>query len=319
MMAAFTLRDVRERTYKERDSWWTVLLVDPLASRLVVTTANRTSITPNQLTVVGFALGVIASVLFWVASPWALVLGAACFHLSFVLDCMDGKIARLKGTGSLLGGWLDYFIDHLRILLCSVGLFGGQYRETHEVGWVWLALAVVFLDMLRYLNAMQVANIYAIMRAEVIAACESEGLDPTVLLAGVRGPGPGQGGPDLPTGAATHKPSDPVAPMAAREAIDGSRALHESAARRFGWYGSLRRAMHTRRIRLDLFSGIEFQMFVFVVAPLALAVWGGPALVTVVIASMALLVAFEVLLVYMTTLSVRDMKSLTGRIRAGGT
>jgi phosphatidylglycerophosphate synthase len=318
-MAAFTLRDVRERTYKERDSWWTVLLVDPLASRLVVTTANRTSITPNQLTVLGFILGVIASVLFWVASPWALVLGAGCFHLSFVLDCMDGKIARLKGTGSLLGGWLDYFMDHLRILLCSVALFGGQYRETHEVGWVWLALAVVFLDMMRYLNAMQGANIYAIMRAEVIEACESVGVDPTVLLAGVRGPESVEGGLDLPPRTAAPAPADPVAATSARAAIDGSRALHETAARRFGWYGSLRRAMHTRRIRLDLFSGIEFQMFVFVVAPLALAVWGGPALVTVAIASMVMLVAFEVLLVYMTTLSVRDMRSLTERIRTGGT
>jgi phosphatidylglycerophosphate synthase len=28
------------------------------------------------------------------------VAGAVLFHLSFVIDCMDGKIARLNGTGS---------------------------------------------------------------------------------------------------------------------------------------------------------------------------------------------------------------------------
>ncbi|MFS2294977.1 MAG: CDP-alcohol phosphatidyltransferase family protein, partial [Actinomadura sp.] len=56
-MANFTLDDVRQRTYKARDAWWTVLLVDPLASRLVKFTANRTRITPNQLTVGALILG----------------------------------------------------------------------------------------------------------------------------------------------------------------------------------------------------------------------------------------------------------------------
>lgn len=49
-MPEFSLTDVQERTYKPKDAWWTVYLVDPLASRLVTVTANRTSLTPNQLT-----------------------------------------------------------------------------------------------------------------------------------------------------------------------------------------------------------------------------------------------------------------------------
>src|SRR3712207_8819073 len=52
---------------------------------------------------------------FWRAGyPW-LLLGALLFHLSFVLDCMDGKIARLNGTGSPFGSWLDYVFDRLRV------------------------------------------------------------------------------------------------------------------------------------------------------------------------------------------------------------
>ena len=61
---------------------------------------------------------------------WALVVGALVYHLSFVLDCMDGKIARLKGTGSILGSWLDYVFDRIRVFTCALALFGGQYRET---------------------------------------------------------------------------------------------------------------------------------------------------------------------------------------------
>ncbi len=105
-MTSFTLAEVRERTYKRRDAWWTVFLVDPLASRLVVWTANRTGITPNQITFGAGVLGAGAAVCFALASwPW-LVAGAVLFHLSFVLDCMDGKIARLKGNGpSSALGW----------------------------------------------------------------------------------------------------------------------------------------------------------------------------------------------------------------------
>jgi phosphatidylglycerophosphate synthase len=100
----FTLLDVRSRTYKARDAWWTVFLVDPLAGRLVVTTANRTSVTPNQITWGAFVLGLGSAWCFLRAEwPW-LIAGAVLYHVSFVLDCMDGKIARLKGTGTVLGG-----------------------------------------------------------------------------------------------------------------------------------------------------------------------------------------------------------------------
>ncbi|MEU8797112.1 CDP-alcohol phosphatidyltransferase family protein, partial [Spirillospora sp. NPDC048819] len=89
-MANFTLEDVRQRTYKARDAWWTVLLVDPLASRLVKVTANRTKVTPNQLTVAALLLGLGAAACFATASwPWLLT-GALLYHLSFTLDCMDG-------------------------------------------------------------------------------------------------------------------------------------------------------------------------------------------------------------------------------------
>nr|WP_308210023.1 CDP-alcohol phosphatidyltransferase family protein [Actinomadura madurae] len=127
-MANFTLDDVRQRTYKARDAWWTVLLVDPLASRLVRFTANRTRVTPNQLTVAALILGLGAGACFAVASwPWLLA-GAVLYHLSFTLDCMDGKIARLKGTGSVFGAWLDYIFDRVRVLACAIALMAASTR-----------------------------------------------------------------------------------------------------------------------------------------------------------------------------------------------
>src|SRR3954465_13443375 len=148
--------DVRSPTYKRRDAWWTVWLVDPLASRLVWLVSPFRWITPNLLPAAAFVIGLGSAAAFWQARHggygW-LLLGALLFHLSFVLDCMDGKIARLNGTGSVFGAWLDYVFDRLRVLGCAVGLFGGQYQQTHNFAYVWLAGLVIFMDMFRYLNA----------------------------------------------------------------------------------------------------------------------------------------------------------------------
>ena len=61
--------------------------------------------------------------------------------------------------------------------------------------------------------------------------------------------------------------------------------------RRFGTFVRVRNALVGRRIRAHVFSGIEFQMFVFIVGPLT----GWIAGVTAVCA--ALLVVFELLLI----------------------
>ncbi|XVV08964.1 CDP-alcohol phosphatidyltransferase family protein [Actinoplanes sp. CA-131856] len=172
MARHYTLDEIRSRTYKEKDAWWTVLLVDPLAARLVKLVAPFRSVTPNRLTVLAFVVGLGSALCFWRASyPWLLA-GALLFHLSFVLDCMDGKIARLREESSPFGSWLDYVFDRLRVLACAVGLFGGQYQATHDFVYVWLAGLVIFLDMFRYLNALQMGKV----RAEVGAP------DPVVVV-----------------------------------------------------------------------------------------------------------------------------------------
>src|SRR5690625_2067458 len=169
-MPHFTLDDVREQTYKPRDSWWTVCLVDPLASRLVKGTANKTSITPNQLTVGALVLGLAAAVCFFLADWYWLLAGAVLFHLSFVLDCMDGKIARLKGNGSVFGSWLDYVFDRVRVLICGVALMGGQFLQTDNPVFLWFLLGIVFTDMFRYLNSPQMAKVRSAMRRHIAQA-----------------------------------------------------------------------------------------------------------------------------------------------------
>ena len=275
MVERVSLAEIRERTYKDRDAWWTVWLVDPLAARLVRLVAPWRAVTPNRLTVGAFLIGLAAAACFWQQSWGWLVAGAALFHLSFVLDCMDGKIARLNGTGSVFGAWLDYVFDRLRVLGCTIALMGGQFARTQDLIYLWLGGLVIFLDMFRYLNALQMSKVKTDMK-ELLAA----GGEKPIFLEE--------------TGSVQH----PAEQAAVRTGVDRDGVerpvvdVYGDFRSRFGGFTRLRNRLVSRRIRAHLFSGIEFQMFVFIVGPLTYAV------VPVTIGSAVLLIAFELLLIY---------------------
>jgi hypothetical protein len=64
-------------------------------------------------------------------------------------------------------------------------------------------------------------------------------------------------------------------------------------------------ALHQRRIRLNLVSAIEFEMALFVVAPLLAAALGGGAIIGSAAVAGALLVAFEMALIVRFWLTAR--------------
>jgi phosphatidylglycerophosphate synthase len=271
MAARLALDEVRARTCKDRDAWWTVLLVDPLAVRLVRLVAPYRWITPNRLTTAAFAVGVGAAACFWQQSRLWLIAGAVLFHVSFVLDCMDGKVARLTGNGSVFGAWMDYVFDRFRVVACTVGLMGGQYARTGRVAYLLVGGLVIFLDMFRYLNALQIAKAKDAMRARLTVA---GGAAPVFVEE---------------TGHA-----DPERPV-----VD----VYHGFRSRFRRFMAVRDALVRRRIRPHLISGIEFQMAVFIVGPLIGWVAG-----TALVAG-AMLAAFEVLLIYKLWIATRDAGS----------
>jgi phosphatidylglycerophosphate synthase len=232
------LREIRDRTYKSRDAWWTVLLVDPFAVRLVRLVAPYRWITPNLLSGIAFVLGLGAAWSFAMADRWWLVAGAVLFHLSFVVDCMDGKIARLRGIGTLFGAWFDFMFDRLRVVACTAALFGGQYYRTGDALYFWLAFGVITADLFRYLNGSQMAKLRRLMRSRLAAARGEE-----------EAPSPDDESPE-------EAADDSPPPVAA------------AGGKRRSAYVRARDWLQARRIRIHLVSGVEFEMFVFIIGPL---------------------------------------------------
>jgi phosphatidylglycerophosphate synthase len=261
-MARPTIAELRTVTYKKPDAWWTVLLVDPVAVHLVRWAAPFRWITPNRVTVAAFLAALGAAGCFLAASrPW-LIAGAALFYLAFLLDCVDGKLARWQGSGSLFGAWLDYILDRVRVLICVTALMGGQYLRTGQAVYLLLGILVVFFEMFRYVDSHHMEKVKAEM-AEALRRADA----------------------------------------AARPEV----AFNESWRRRFSIVVRFRAWTEAHRIRPHLMSGIEFEMFVLVVAPLTGAVLG------VTVAACAVMLVFELAMVYKFSLSARDFRRALDR------
>ena len=113
-------------TLKRIDAWWTVLFIDPFAVRLVRLVHGRPWVTPTRLTVVAHALGLVSAALLAVDQ---LLLAAAVFEVRFVIDCADGKLARVRNTSSEAGAHLDYEGDYLIVMLHLIAM--GAWLDWH--------------------------------------------------------------------------------------------------------------------------------------------------------------------------------------------
>lgn len=111
----------------------------PAPARRVVALAIRWRLTPNQVTLAGLVLVVIAGACF---TTGRYGLGLAAGWLMTFLDTVDGKLARVTLTSSRFGHYFDHLIDlvhpPLWYLLWGLGLSAAQ------VGGLGMSLATCF-------------------------------------------------------------------------------------------------------------------------------------------------------------------------------
>ena len=79
-------------------------------------------LTPNAISLTGFALNVVAAVLVW--QRYFFLAGVA-FIVGSVMDTLDGRYSRMSGKGTPFGAFLDSTLDRLEegIVLTAVGAY----------------------------------------------------------------------------------------------------------------------------------------------------------------------------------------------------
>ena len=73
----------------------------------------RTPVTPNMITLISVAIGLLGAPFFLSATPGLQLVGALLFLTHSILDGCDGEIARLKFLESRGGATLDFWGDNL--------------------------------------------------------------------------------------------------------------------------------------------------------------------------------------------------------------
>ncbi|MGI8328609.1 CDP-alcohol phosphatidyltransferase family protein [Actinomadura scrupuli] len=125
------------------DGWWTPVLLEPVAFRLVRLLADHTPATPNQVTALSAMLTVAAAGGLLEGGPLGLVAGALLLQLSLLTDRMDGTLARLTGTATELGAWFGAVAGRARLMMCGTALLAGEYARTDDRAYLFLTALVL--------------------------------------------------------------------------------------------------------------------------------------------------------------------------------
>ncbi|MFG1660947.1 DUF5941 domain-containing protein [Micromonospora chersina] len=135
---------------KERDDFFTTFFVSTW-SPYVTKAAARIGLGPTAVTMISVAFAVAAAVLFGVGGRLALVAGGVLLYLGFVLDCVDGQLARYTRHFSAWGGWLDTMADRAKEYVVYAGLGYGATHAGFRYGWA-LAIAAMTLQTVRHMT-----------------------------------------------------------------------------------------------------------------------------------------------------------------------
>jgi len=129
----------RRLSYQPLGKYWAFPLAWRLAERLC-----PTSIRPNALTLSSGALMLLAAgVVALGPDRWLCRIAISLsLALALVLDTADGRLARLQGTSSAFGRWLDQVLDELADMALHAAIAWAAFCR--EADPVWLVVGMVY-------------------------------------------------------------------------------------------------------------------------------------------------------------------------------
>jgi CDP-diacylglycerol--glycerol-3-phosphate 3-phosphatidyltransferase len=119
--------------------------LEALRDRLV---ASR--LTPNQISMAGFVLNVIAAVLVWKSEFF---LGGVVFIIGSICDTLDGGYSRMSGKGTPFGAFLDSTLDRIVEGIVLTAVAATFARRHDELAVAAVVVAVMASLVVSYTRA----------------------------------------------------------------------------------------------------------------------------------------------------------------------
>lgn len=118
-------QDDNRRPIAARASGWAQSISAALA---------RSSITPNQISLLSIVFAALGAALLWMAIPLALIVAALCIQLRLVCNLLDGMVAMEGGRKTPTGALYNEFPDRVADSLLIVAL--GYACGMPWLGWL---------------------------------------------------------------------------------------------------------------------------------------------------------------------------------------
>ena len=134
------------RVSERHERWLFSTYINRPVSNLITYLILDTPITPNQVSLSTIPIALLASLSYLLGRP---ILGGLLFHLSSILDGVDGEIARARGVSSPLGRIIDSLCD--RVVEASICLaigYASSLRYSSPIGFLYASLGLIgfFID-----------------------------------------------------------------------------------------------------------------------------------------------------------------------------
>jgi len=121
-----------EKLKKNTDGPISMILNRPISIK-ISELLLKTKITPNQISLMSFIVGLFGALFFYLGDYIFLVIGGLLVHLSSIIDGCDGEVARLKLSESKYGGWFDAVLDRYADAIIIFGMIHGHWILHNDI------------------------------------------------------------------------------------------------------------------------------------------------------------------------------------------
>nr|AIF16333.1 CDP-alcohol phosphatidyltransferase (pgsA, PGS1) [uncultured marine thaumarchaeote KM3_73_F02] len=121
--------------------------IDPWITRLGLSASNL-GISANIWTYIGLVLALLSALAYSGIFFGGALLGGVLLLLSGFTDVVDGAVARVRGTVSKKGGFLDSILDRMGEVFIFAGILVGGYVDP-----IIVMLAISFSILVSYVRA----------------------------------------------------------------------------------------------------------------------------------------------------------------------
>ncbi len=141
-----TWTELRKKCQRESDYIITLLFTNEV-SLITTWVLLRTSVTPNQVTIVSILCALSCGIFY---ASGMFLWGSFFLFISHMLDCADGNLARAKGIFSPFGRWIDFIGNRTGEVFIFLGVTFYFYWTKEQTLWIILTLIGSIFLLLYY-------------------------------------------------------------------------------------------------------------------------------------------------------------------------